>query len=192
MTIKRYRVSWSNFPGAPGVSTHYFDPAVTDFTPVKTFYASLAARVPFGLTFTFPNTVDVIDEKNGQIQITSNATVLSPETSNVTAANYSGTSGLAIQWRTPDYVDGNHVVGRTYLVPLGPTFYDTNGSIGSATISAVQTAATTLLTAMPMVVWSRPRKAGPGGNPSARDGSSHAITAALVPDVAVVMRSRRI
>jgi hypothetical protein len=192
MAIKRYRVAWSNFPGAPGVSTHYFDTAATDFTPVRAFYEAVSLRVPNGMTFTYPTTVDVIDETNGQIQITQNATILTPSLSTIAVGNFSGTSGCAVQWRTPDYVDGNHVVGRTYIVPLGPTFYDTNGSIGAATITALQAAATTLLAALPMVIWSRPRKAGPGGVPAARNGSAHAITAAQVPDVAVVMRSRRV
>lgn len=184
VTMKRYRVSWSNFPGAPGVSTHYVDPAVTDFSPIRVFYQAVALCVPNALTFNFPTSVDVIDETNGQIQTTQAATVLSSLNSIVASAAFSGTSGCAVQWRTPDYVNGNHVVGRTYVVPLAQTQYDTNGSIASGTVTNLQAAGMALIAAMPMLVWHRPKPGVPG--------SKHAVTNVAVPDLAVVMRSRRI
>jgi hypothetical protein len=192
MTIKRYRVSWSNFSGAPGVSTLYFASTVTDFTPVKTFFGSVAAFLPNGLTLSYPTTVDVLDEVTGLIQTTTAATTLTQTVSAVASSAYSGTSGAIVRWITPDYVDGKHVVGRTYLVPLSSGSYDTNGSLSSTPISTIQTAGLTLLGATSMVVWQRPRAANALKGITARVGSSHAASNVLVPDLACVMRSRRV
>jgi len=189
--IKRYRVSMANFPGAPGVITHYTSDVVTDFTPIRTFYAAVALQVPNGLTFQFPTTVDLLDETTGLIQTVQNATVLSPVSSIVSSQAFSGTSGCIVQWRTPDFVDGKHVIGRSYIVPLAQTSYDTQGSIASATITALQNAAITLVGALNLVVWSRPRKASTNPPVTARPGSAHPVTNASVPDLACVMRSRR-
>jgi hypothetical protein len=189
--IKRYRVSMGNFPGAPGVATHYVSDSVTDFTPFRTFYQVVTNHVPNGMNFSFPTTVDVLDETNGQIQITQSATVLATVTSAVAAAPFSGTSGLITRWITPDYVEGKHVVGRTYLVPLAQGSYDAQGSIASGTITAIQTAALALVAATSMVVWTRPRAASTNPPVTARPGSAHPVTNAIVPDLACVMRSRR-
>jgi hypothetical protein len=190
--IKRYRVSMSNFPGAPGVITHYVSEAVTDFSPFRSFYTSVALQVPNGLTFSFPTTVDLLNEVDGLIQTVQNATVLANVSSIVTAAPFSGTSGCIVQWRTPDFVDGKHVIGRSYIVPLAQGSYDAQGSIASAVITALQTAGANLVAATNLVVWSRPRKASTNPPLAARDGSAHPVTAASVPDLACVMRSRRI
>lgn len=192
MTIKRYRVSWSNFSGAPGVSTLYFANSVTDFTPVKTFFAACAAFLPNGLTLSYPTTVDVLDEVTGEISSTATATTLTSTVSAVASSAYSGTSGAVVRWITPDYVDGRHVVGRTYLVPLSSGSYDTNGSINSTPISSIQSAGLTLLGAISMVVWQRPRAANALLDITARDGSAHAASNVTVPDLACVMRSRRV
>jgi hypothetical protein len=191
MAIKRYRVSWSNFPGAPGVSTLYFSDSVTDFSPVRTFFSTVALNVPNGLTFQFPTTVDLLDEVTGQIQTVQNATTLASVSSIVTAAPFSGTSGCIVQWRTPDFVEGKHVIGRTYVVPLAQIAYDAQGSISSGAITALQNAAIALVGATSMVCWSRPRAASTNPPVTARPGSAHPVTNASVPDLACVMRSRR-
>lgn len=189
--IKRYRVSWDNFTGQPGVSTLYFAETQTDFTPVKTFFQVVTNHVPNGLRFKFPTTVDVLDETNGNIQTTQSATALTDVTSAVAAASHSATSGAIIRWITPDYVDGQHVVGRTYIVPLANGSYGTTGTVSTGTITAIQNAAITMLGSVSMVVWTRPRAAKASPPVTARAGSAHPVSNCIVPTTAAVMRSRR-
>ena len=72
--------------------------------------------------------------------------------------------------------------------------YETNGSLSSAFLTAVNNAATTLLGASTWhpVVWARPFTPPPGSSEPSRVGSKAAVTGHRVPDLAVSLRSRRI
>jgi len=191
MPLQRYRVSWTNFPGAPGISTHYLSTSVADYAAIRNFYIAIKDLFPNGLTFAFPTTVDIINEATGQltglIATTPGANVISANA----AGSYAGSAGAVLRWTTAAIQNGNRVVGRTYLVPLNSSQYANDGSLGSTTITTIQTAATTLLAAYAdgIKVWSRPFEGTPG-NP-ARAGAYFTALAATVPDIAAVLRSRR-
>lgn len=188
MPLNRVRVAWSNFPGAPGVSTHYFSTTQTDMTALRTFYNTIKDLFPNGLTTSVPNSGDVIQESDGQIIGTWTGTGGGTNVSAVASAAYSGPSGAIVRWITPGIVAGRRVVGRTYLVPLERNQYDTSGSLASTTITTIQNAAQAMLASYAdgFKVWSRPGVSPP------RVGSFHTALAALVPDLAAVRRSRRI
>lgn len=199
MPLIRYRVAWSNWPGAPGVSTHYFSTSVADFSPVRAFYLANKDLFPNLLTWTFPTSYDVINEVTGQLSSTVATAPQTAVSSAHSATAYSGTSGAVLRWSTNSVVNGNKVVGRTYLVPLAQDQYFTDGSLVGTFITTVTAAATALLAAYGdgLKVWARPfpgRTNDPGGKPDipARVGSFHTVVAATVPDFAAVMRSRRI
>lgn len=192
MPLQRFRVGWTNFPGAPGVSTHYLSTSVADYTAIRTFWNTITPLLPNGLTITFPSIVDIINEATGQLTGSIAVTPMAQIVSAAVQQPYSGTSGGVIRWVTPAIQNGNRVTGRTFLVPLHRDQYQNDGSLASTFITTVQTAAVTLLAAYAdgIKVWSRPF-AGTPGNP-ARAGAYFTAIGAVVPDLAVVMRSRRL
>jgi hypothetical protein len=202
--LQRYRVSWTNWPGAPGVTTLYLSTSVADYSHIRTFFNTIKDLFPTNLTFTFPSVVDIINETNGQLTGSIATTPGAVVTSTASSQGYAGSAGGMIRWNTAAIVDGTRVTGRTYLVPLHQNSYFTDGSLVSATITSIQTAATTLLAAYAdgVKVFSRPypgrAAVGTPGEPgykparAARVGSYATALSALVPDLAVVMRSRRI
>jgi hypothetical protein len=192
MEVNRVRVSWTNFPGAPGLSTFYLSSGTTDVTALKSFFSGLVARFPIGLTWQVPTSGDIVDVGTGKITGTWTGTGGGNVTGTATAAPYSGSSGAMVRWITNGVVDGHRLAGRTYLVPLAGNSYDNDGSIGSATQTAIQTAATNLITALgsSFVVYHKARNAS--GDDLGSPGVVSAVSSAIVPDLAVVLRSRRI
>jgi hypothetical protein len=81
------------------------------------------------------------------------------------------------------------VRGRTFLVPAANGIYQEDGTLAPIILNEIQTAATTLAApiagGIQLGVWARPSGVG------AEDGDFHPITAASVPDLAAVLRSRR-
>lgn len=189
--IVRFRTIWSNFPGAPGYSNMYVsgaeDPTVAAgaASAIHDFFDAVRVYVPSGTTLQVQGVGDIIDDATGQI--TGQVSFTQPASSAGSGTGvYSGASGVLVDWLTATYRNGRRVRGRTYIVPVTSTAYDSNGSIATGVLNAVTSAATTLLAALDgsMVVWSRPTAAHP-------TGGSSVITGATVPDLAVVMRSRR-
>lgn len=198
MPLIRYRVSWGNFPGAPGVTTLYFSTSVADFTPVRTFFNGIKDVMPQGLTFSYPTSYDVINESDGKLSTTVATAAQAVSTSITTAGVYSLTSGALIRWNTSAVVNGNKVVGRTYLVPAAGVSYNTGGAVSATTITTCQNAANALLAAYGdgLKIWARPFKGRTGvpGKPDIppRVGSFATALSATMPTTPVVMRSRRI
>lgn len=197
MTLQRYRVALSNWPGQPGVATHYLSTSVNDYTAIRTFWLAIINWFPQGMTATFPSTTDFINETDGKLISSSAVTPGAPAVSSATSAGYSGVSGALIRWNTGAVVNGNKVVGRTYLVPAERNRYQNDGTIVEADRTTLAAAATTLLAAYGdgVKVWARPYAGRPAseGKPAiaARVGSFYTALSAFVPDTAVVLRSRR-
>lgn len=186
MTMNRVRCGWSNFPGAPGLSTFYLGSGITNMAPVKSFWDAVKDQMPLGTTVTTPTSGDQLDEATGTLSGAWSGTGGGTSVSVTVSQPYSGTSGLVIEWLTSLIVAGRRVMGKTYLVPLDRGGYDASGSIATGSISAVQAAGNALIVALAgeLKVWSRPR-------PSIA-GAAAQVIACRVPDLAVVMRSRRI
>jgi len=200
MVLQRYRVAWSNWPGTPGVSTHYLSSSVNDYTAIRTFYQAIKDYMPNGLTFTFPSLVDYINEVDGKLVSSTAVTPGAPVTSVAALGSYSGVSGMLIRWNTSAVVNGNKVIGRTYLVPMAQTKYQNDGTPDDTQRTIATTAANALIAAYAdgIKVWSRPfagraATAGPPPKPAiaARAGAFFTALSASIPDVAVVLRSRR-
>lgn len=186
-TMNRVRVVWSNFPGAPGYSNFYVGSTITDHTPIRTFFSTMATYLPGGLTITVPTSGDVISEATGAITGAYSATVTGgPMVTPSNAGAYAGMAGGQIQWQTSLLVAGRRPLGKTFLVPGYSNMFDTNGSLATAFITACQTAGATLISALSgeLKVWTRPR-------PSLA-GAAATITSCRVPDLAIALRSRRI
>jgi hypothetical protein len=136
--------------------------------------------------------VEVIGHSNGEMLNVHNVAAPATITGGSVANNYSGASGLVINWRTAGVRNGRRVRGRTFLVPLAGGAYGTDGTIDNANITETVTAATALYTTASPIklgVWARPKRDDLGN--ITEDGSFHPVVAASVPDMAAVLRSRR-
>lgn len=187
MTMNRVRCVWSNWPGAPGYSNFYVGTTITDHTPIRTFFNVVKDYLPAAVTITVPTSGDQIAEATGLITGTYSATVTGGAVNGAAgnSGSYPGMAGAQVQWQTSAIIAGRRPLGKTFLVPLIGSAFDTNGSLSSAALTALQNGATALIAALSgeMKVWSRPRPTIAGANVT--------VTAARIPDLAIALRSRR-
>lgn len=186
-TLYKVTALWQNWPGAPGYTNFYGTEGsgvslLTD--GVRAFFDAIKALIPSGITITVQPSGDTINDTNGNIN---GAWTVDPAPAIVTGSGtgtYAGNAGGVVTWRTNGVVGTRRVRGRSFLVPLASSNFDTNG-LGAGAINTLQTAANGLVTAAggTLAVWSRPT--------TLRSGSSHLVTAATVPDLAASLRSRR-
>lgn len=101
---------------------------------------------------------------------------------------WSAPSGAVISWSTSGVRNGRRIRGRTFVVPLSMTCYDTEGNLGPSTLTALNNAALALRTGSDVTqfrVWGRPTA------PGVQDGASAPVLGHRVPDMSAVLRSRR-
>lgn len=198
MPLSRVSAAWQGWPGAPGVSQMYYGTALGDLPTqnnidaIRTFFNSLAFLLPVGLTITVPRSGDRINQTDGKIIGAWEVPVAPAVVTGTAAGNYAGNAGAVIHWLTTVVVNGRRVRGRTFLVPLAASAYDASGSLSQATQTALQNAASALVSQVDGApsVWARPF-IDPTGKKAPREGSLAQITSVRVPDLAVSMRSRR-
>lgn len=193
--LNRVRVTWTNFPGAPGLSTFYLAAGSTNVAPILTFFTAIKDQFANLLTWTVPSSGDAIDTADNKIVGAWTGSGGGSVSAASTSAPYSGTSGALVRWTTGAVLNGRRLTGRTYLVPLHNTAYANDGSLATTTVTLIQNAGNALITALTpsLTVYGPPRDAGTLGptDPGKASISSPAL-AAVVPDLAVVMRSRRV
>jgi len=184
MTLNRVRALWQNWPGSPGYTNFYVDPAVVNQTEIRTWFAAFVTYLPSGITIQVPNTGDQIDETTGAITGAWSGTANTLVTATGTG-NYAGATGACVNWRSTTLVRGRRPIGRSFLVPLVAGSFDSGGTLATATLGGIQTASNALVTNLggALKIWSRPK----GGSA----GSAVTVTAAQVPDLGVVLRTRR-
>jgi hypothetical protein len=194
VVLNRVRVSWTNFPGAPGLSTFYLAAGSTNTAPITTFFNSIKDIFPNLLTTTVPSSGDSIDTATNKIVGGWTGSGGGSNASIASANPFSGTSGALVHWDTNAVLNGRRLVSRTYLVPLNQTQYANDGSLNGTVITTITNAATALITALTpsLISYGPPRDAGTlGPDDPGKAAISSPITSARVPDLAVVMRSRR-
>lgn len=184
-------------PGAPGVSTFYFNalPGPTEANALKTFFSSAIGSIPSSCTIGFDSTADELSDADGTLLGTGSVGTFTPLIG-ASAAAYAAPAGCLVHWTTGAVAGGHRVRGSTFIVPLCAQF-QSNGTIADAFVASLGGAAATLVIAIggKFVVWHRPTW-GPKPNkttprPLLTTGSSHLVTGSSVPDKAVVLRSRR-
>lgn len=192
MAVFRVTAEWTGFSGAPGYSVFHFsaiDPSTAQAQAaadaVGTFFKSVSAHLASGVRVSIQPGVDVLDEASGQVQELLSITPPAGS-SGPTSGSYAGPVGAVVHWITGDVRNGRRVRGRNFLVPLGGSAYDSQGTLGTLTLTAIQDAANILLTTTPVLqTWARPSA------PGATDGAAYIVLTARVPDKAAVLRSRR-
>lgn len=192
MPIMKITAEWSGFPGAPGYTNLYFmggGGLITDAQQcadrVRRAFGHLVPLFPTNMNIQINSEVPVIDESTGMI--TDFRTVTPPtKIGGGGTGGYAGPTGAVVTWRTNDLKNGRRIRGRTFLVPLAGSAFEANGSLGGASLLPLRQFADELIGGdldSEFVVWSRP--VGGAG------GVAATVTAATIPDMAAVLRSRR-
>lgn len=183
-TLNRYVVLLSGATGLPGESVFFCSSATSAGAELKAFYTALINKFPQGMTVTVPTAGDTINDADGKVNggwSDAGGGSAGTSTSNV---SYAAGTGAYIIWGTNAINSGRRLKGRTFICPIISTEYDTSGTLGASMQSVLQTAGNTLAAAGKLAIWHRNHK-------GASDGSSSAVTSALVKDVVTSLRSRR-
>ena len=183
--IRRIEVVWSGLSGLPGVSIFHAGETAAGMTALlRTYFGAIADQFPIGLSISFPSQGEVINDANGEVT----GTWTDVPTTAVTGTggiNYAAGVGTYTRWLTGGVVEGRRVQGRTFLCPLASTGYDNSGTLATATVTDLQTAAQVLTDGTPdLLIWSRGTELDP-------TGMSFPVVAAAQPDKVSWLRSRR-
>lgn len=201
MVMNRVRCVWTGIPTGSGVSTFYFGSGTTSMTALTSFWNSAINPCPNGVKVTIPNVGDQVNETDGKIVGAWVGSGGSQVSGIGGTGAYAAQSGLVIDWLTSLVVDGRRRQGRTFIVPIIPSSFDSDGSLSSANVTQYTTYATTLIAAYAgeMKVFVRPlasQVAVPGNIPPIKARTGHVgaaaqIISARVPDIVATLRSRR-
>lgn len=157
--LNRLRVEWggTTVPGG-GVSTFYLTGDMTGVPAAfVTFFTSLASYMQSGTQWTIPGTGDVIYAEDNEL--TGGWTASG---GGVVNASHTGTYGAGvgarIKWSTNAVFNGRRKFGTTFLVPMPAAYYDSDGTIHTDFVTAVNSALTTLVGAVSpdLKVYTRP------------------------------------
>lgn len=192
MPILRVTTRWTGFQGGPGYSNFFFQgntvgQSSLDYRQrVTSFFNELNTLLPSEVQYQNDPEVPVFDEATGSlIGYSLPGTQGTPGTGGMTGG-YSAASGAVITWNTDSVRGSRRIRGRTFIVPLGGTAYQNDGTLTTSTITALQDAAGELIQGGPsndFVIWSRPVN-GAGG-------IAAPVTGYRIPDMSAVLRSRR-
>nr|CRY96518.1 hypothetical protein [uncultured prokaryote] len=192
MDIARVTAVWTGFNGAPGYSNFFFavgGGVVSDRQQVADRVAgafnSARTALASSVEINIQSEVAILSSETGVIQSFDAITPPAPVSGNGPGA-YSGPTGACVNWRTSDVRNGRRIRGRTFLVPLSGSAYDTTGTLATSTLTSVRAFADAITGTdfdSEFGVWARPIN-GSGGVFASVDSYS-------VPDKAAVLRSRR-
>lgn len=200
--VYRVKVRWDGFSGAPGFSVFHMrdfaegggdggDPteagAQAAADRIYGFFNAVRTQMPTSVDLSIEPEVELLEETTAELidmfPVTSEATL-----SGSSASSFAGPVGAVVNWRTSVVHRGRRIRGRTFLVPLSMPSFTTGGVLATATLGPLRTAAEALIApggSPDLGVLARPSA------PGASDGRWAAVTAANVPTMAAVLRSRR-
>lgn len=197
MSIIRLKTTWNSANiGFPGYTFFYV--ATDTLTPslVAAFWSAIAAYFPPSLNWTVSGDKVVIDEATGKMISATTGPGAGPIAGTGTTT-YVAQAGAQVKWGTAGIVDGKHVTGRTYLVPMTTTQFVAGGTINQTTCNTINAAADALRTSSgaQLCIWSRPVfKKDANGHPTdeiLRPGTRHLVTGVATPTKSVTLNSRR-
>lgn len=184
--IARIRVTLSGLQGLPGVSTFYALDPVTAVPALRTFWAAVALKMPIAIRIQVEATGDLIDESTGKAVGSWSTTGVAVVSGGVSGA-YAAPVGYAINWLTGVFIEGRKVRGRSFLVPIIGSSFESDGTPVFAHADGMRAAGDTMIGTVPanFLVYHRETAEG------AADGTGVAMTSSVVNDKAAVLRSRR-
>jgi len=188
MKLHRLVCTWQG-GGVQGnaVTVLHFDGTEVGAPPVaavKSAFDNFKGALPLGVTVTIPSTGDSIDDATGTLEGVWSGSGGGAITGTGTAVSAAGV-GACITWLTGGIVNGRKLRGRTFLVPLHNSTYDSDGTLAAGTVTAVNAFAAALLASGGFGIWHRPTTVG------GSDGTSSSVLAYRVRDKVAYLSSRR-
>lgn len=188
--LSQIRCVWTGWNGAPGYTNFYIDSidptACQDMaTAAHTFFDAIKGQLPTSVRVNFPTDVRQVDGATGDLGAVVTLGTPPAEVVGLGTADFNAAAGASVTWLTVTPAASRLVTGRTYLVPMGGNFYESNGTPITAGLTVVRNAAAALVAAMDPIfcVWRRPV--------SGAGGSVAPIVGSRVNDIGVVLKSRR-
>lgn len=191
-TISRMQVRITGGTIGEGIATHYWATETSGVQPLlKTFWQSCGALMGGWVTIRVPASGETFDVTTGTLNGTWSEGTVSTATGGGSGGSAGGV-GACVGWSTDGIRRGRKVRGRTFIVPLAANVYDSDGTLLSTTLTALNGAVTTLLAggSSTLQVYARPTPA-PGGIGPDSPGQVARITSGLVKDHVSWLRSRR-
>lgn len=191
--IYRVVLTWTGFTGAPGYTNMFFDDSTgtaqqaADAARAFMFasFSTASQFLPTGVKIASSSSVDTIEPATGSL-VNSTSVTQPADVNGGGSTVYSSATGACVSWLTSAIVNGHRVRGRTFLVPISTTAFDSVGTLATTFITAVNTAVTALLAATPdLVVWRRPISQAAGG------GGTNLVLVGKVTDKTAILTSRR-
>lgn len=156
---------------------------------LRTFFDAIKLYIPSQVTIQVLGEVEVLEETTGQLLDVLVATTPAAVVGTAVASTpYAAAVGAVVSWRTGVVRNGRRIRGRTFLVPLSSTAFDSSGTLIAAALTTMNAAATALRDATTIAdlgIYARPT--GPG----ATDGLWALVTGHQIPDMGSILRSRR-
>ena len=198
--IIRLKINWTGFQGAPGYTNLHFESVagaaidqatVNDAVAItQTWISSWRAYTPV-LCFTgLDPTITELDEQSGAIEAFWTATVTAAAAGSSGGA-YAAGSGACVTWSTDGVWNGRRVKGRTFIVPIGSTGLQDDGTLATTPLAAWRTATNTFAGAANLarlVVWRRPAVVLGETIPN---GGAYDVNSTVINDKIAQLRSRR-
>jgi hypothetical protein len=196
--ILKVVTKWTGLQGGNGFTNLYFEPvpeadAITQahvdaaVARVENFFTAFRPYRPPAVFTQVDPAVQELDENSGQIRAFWGAVTAAPAAGTSVSGSHSAVAGACINWSTANALNGRRVRGRTFMVPLGASGLDVNGTIDNTALGVMRTAATTLQADganIRLVVWHRPSILG-------IDGGAYDVISASINDKTAILTSRR-
>src|SRR4029450_2169984 len=185
---------WSGWAGGPGFSNFYWTGDATaaqmsaQAGAVRTFFSAITLCLPTPVSININSTSQVIDPITGDMSAEVPFTPTPASVAGAGGSTFAAPVGACVIWRTGAVVAGRALKGKTFLVPLASSAFDSDGTLLGSRLAEIRAAATDLANfsgagASVLGVWHRPAAGGGGG--SVAD-----VTVATVSDRAAILRSR--
>lgn len=156
----------------------------TGVNAIAQFFNGLKALLPAAVSITVPASGQSYDDVTGQLLGTWGGPPVQVIQGTGTGALASA-SGASIRWLTGVVVRRHQLVGRSFIVPMVGSAFNTNGVIAPANQTILVNAAALIPGSGAVRVWSRPSAA------NSHIGASAVISGASVSNVGSILRSRR-
>lgn len=197
-SVFRATAVWNGFTGAPGYTKFSYSDVLNQAgydacaNQMRTFFDSLKGLFHTTWTIQVQNTIQEFDSISSQLLAEHNVTTTpAVVTGTAVVAPYAGGSGASIGWKTGLFFYGRRLKGRTYLVPLAASVYESDGTLTAAAISTIKNAADALIaaTGAEFCIWGK--KFDTSNPPIQIGGGLAPAQSSVVKDAASQLRSRR-
>lgn len=137
MLVDRMQVALTGPQLGSGVATHYATAGGDHQAAFKQWWTGVMGSFPALVSAYVPAEGDTIEVETGLLQNVWSGGSAGLLTGGQSGA-YAAGAGVCITWLTAGIVNGHRVRGRTFLIPLGGSRFDTNGTILDATVSQLR------------------------------------------------------